>query len=48
MGVVVEGLYDGQIFKSERVMVKHSNEYRAPKDGERPQELYKTLLQNET
>ena len=48
MGVVVEGQYDGQIFKSERVMVKHSNEYRAPKEGERPQEIYKTLLQNET
>ena len=48
MGVVVEGQYDGQVFKSERVMVKHSNEYRAPKEGERPEELYKTLLQNET
>ena len=48
MGVVVEGQYDGQIFKSERVMVKHSNEYRAPKEGERPEEIYKTLLQNET
>lgn len=48
MGVVVEGQYDGKIFKSERVMVKHSNEYRAPKEGERPEEIYKTLLQNET
>jgi cytochrome c-type biogenesis protein CcmE len=45
IGVVVEGRYrrDGQ-FESHNVMVKHSNEYRAPKPGERPHELYKTLI----
>ena len=45
MGVVVEGRYgrDG-VFNSTALMVKHSNEYRAPKPGERPQEMYKTLM----
>jgi cytochrome c-type biogenesis protein CcmE len=44
IGAVVEGEYDGKMFHADRVMVKHSNEYRAPTAGERPQELYKTLL----
>ena len=45
MGVVVEGRYgrDG-LFTSTSLMVKHSNEYRAPKAGERPKEMYKTLI----
>jgi cytochrome c-type biogenesis protein CcmE len=45
MGVVVEGRYgrDG-VFNSTSLMIKHSNEYRAPKAGERPQEMYKTLI----
>jgi cytochrome c-type biogenesis protein CcmE len=45
MGVVVEGRFarDG-VFNSTSLMVKHSNEYRAPKAGERPQEMYKTLI----
>jgi cytochrome c-type biogenesis protein CcmE len=45
MGVVVEGrlAHDG-VFNSTNLMVKHSNEYRAPKAGERPQEMYKTLI----
>ena len=25
-------------------MVKHSNEYRPPKAGEKPQEMYQTLI----
>ena len=45
IGAVVEGSYDGQIFQADRVMVKHSNEYRPPAAGERPQELYRTLVQ---
>lgn len=37
IGVVVEGTYDGSgVFQSNRLMVKHSNEYRPPKDGKRP------------
>lgn len=45
MGVVVEGRYgrDG-VFRSSNLMVKHSNEYRAPTEGERPQEMYRTLF----
>lgn len=47
MGVVVEGRYgrDG-VFESSNLMIKHSNEYRAPKPGERPAEMYKTLMQD--
>jgi cytochrome c-type biogenesis protein CcmE len=37
IGCVVEGTIDEhQVFHSDRVMVKHSNEYRAPKPGEKP------------
>ena len=45
MGVVVEGRYlrDG-VFRCTNLMVKHSNEYRAPKPGESPRDAYKTLL----
>jgi cytochrome c-type biogenesis protein CcmE len=45
MGVVLEGRYrrDG-VFESTNLMVKHSNEYRAPKEGERPQEMYRSLI----
>jgi cytochrome c-type biogenesis protein CcmE len=45
IGVVVEGRYrHGGEFESHNLMVKHSNEYRAPKPGEEPHDLYKTLL----
>ena len=46
MGVVVEGkLHKAGVFESDNLMVKHSNEYRAPTDGEKPSEAYKTLIQ---
>jgi cytochrome c-type biogenesis protein CcmE len=36
IGVVVEGTYSkAGVFESNRLMVNHSNEYRAPKDGEK-------------
>ena len=45
MGVVVEGRYLASgVFHCTNLMVKHSNEYRAPKPGESPQEAYKTLI----
>ena len=45
MGVVVEGRYGrDRVFNATNLIVKHSNEYRAPKAGERPQEMYKTLI----
>lgn len=35
IGVVVEGtMVRGDYFQSDRLMVSHNNEYRAPKDGE--------------
>jgi cytochrome c-type biogenesis protein CcmE len=44
IGVVVEGRLQGDgTFETDRVMIKHSNEYRAPEDGESPDEVYKTL-----
>ncbi|MBI4408187.1 MAG: cytochrome c maturation protein CcmE [Gemmatimonadetes bacterium] len=45
IGVVVEGRYRPTgLFESSNLMVKHSNEYRAPHPGERPEALYRTLL----
>jgi len=44
MGVVVEGRYHRSgVFESTNLMVKHSNEYRKPEHGGRPQEMYKSL-----
>ena len=45
MGVVLEGRYhrDG-VFQATELMVKHSNEYRKPEHGERPQQMYKSLV----
>ena len=44
IGAVVEGQYDGQVFRADRVMVKHSNEYRPPAPGEKPKDMYGTLV----
>ena len=44
IGVVVEGRYDGQSFRAERLMVKHSNDYHPPKDGKAPHEMANTLI----
>lgn len=45
IGVVVEGTYDkSQVFKTSRLMVKHSNEYRAPKEGEAGKDWGKATL----
>jgi cytochrome c-type biogenesis protein CcmE len=44
IGVVVEGTYDKSgVFSSNRLMVNHSNEYRAPKEGEDPKKWQETL-----
>ena len=45
MGVVVEGRYgrDG-VFQSTNLMIKHSEEYKAPKDGQMPTQMYKSLM----
>lgn len=45
MGVIVEGrVGGGGVFEATNLMVKHSNEYRAPKPGEEAHEKYKTLM----
>ncbi len=46
MGVIVEGRYgSGGVFDATSLMVKHSNEYRAPEPGEEAHEKYKTLIE---
>lgn len=45
IGVVVEGTFDkSQVFKTNRLMVNHSNEYRAPKPGEDMREWQKSII----
>lgn len=45
MGVIVEGrVGSGGVFQASGLMVKHSNEYKAPKPGEEAHEKYKTLI----
>ena len=44
IGVVVEGtMTQGGVFKSSRLMVKHSNEYTAPQEGASVEDLYETV-----
>lgn len=46
IGVIVEGrLSHAGVFESKSLMVKHSNEYRAPAPGHKPEEMYKTLIE---
>jgi cytochrome c-type biogenesis protein CcmE len=45
IGAVVEGVWTPEgVFRSHNLMVKHSNEYRAPDGGEHPAEYYKQLF----
>ncbi|MDP3152427.1 MAG: cytochrome c maturation protein CcmE [Archangium sp.] len=45
IGVVVEGAFSAdQVFRTNRLMVNHSNEYRAPTDGGMPDEAWKNSL----
>lgn len=48
-GVVVEGkLNRAGVFEANNLMVKHSNEYKAPPGmGEKPEETYKTLIKGD-
>ncbi len=46
IGVVVEGtMTKAGVFETDRLMVKHSNEYRAPEEGVDSKELYTTLAE---
>lgn len=48
MGVVVEGRYERSgVFHSTNLMVQHSNEYKAPPEGHRPVDTYKTLIKED-
>jgi cytochrome c-type biogenesis protein CcmE len=48
MGVVVEGRYNRTgIFESSSVMVRHSNEYKAPPEGHRPADTYQSLIRED-
>lgn len=38
-GVVVEGRFDGQLFRSHTLLVKHSETYQPPADGQPPEEV---------
>lgn len=45
IGVVVEGHIDkAGVFVTNHLMVKHSNEYHPPAPGQKPEEMYKTLI----
>lgn len=44
IGVVVEGSLDGKgVFQTDKIMVKHSNEYKAPEEGQDMAAISKTL-----
>ncbi len=48
MGVVVIGRYGtNRVFESQELMIRHSEEYRAPAPGQRPQEMYRSLIKGE-
>lgn len=48
MGVVVEGrLEEDGVFRSTNVMVKHSNEYRPPEEGEHPARAFESLIRED-
>jgi len=48
IGVIVEGrLTRAGVFESDNLMVKHSNEYRAPPEGHAPREVYRTLIRED-
>ncbi|MGQ0815750.1 MAG: cytochrome c maturation protein CcmE [Gemmatimonadota bacterium] len=47
-GVIVEGkLNRAGVFEATNLMVRHSNEYKAPHDEAKPEELYKTLIKQQ-
>jgi len=48
IGAVVEGVWtpDG-VFRCHNLMIKHSNEYRAPPPGTRPAEYYRQLFRKQ-
>ena len=48
IGVVVEGTFDSsQVFQGSRLMVNHSNEYRAPKTDEDVKKMFEEMQKQE-
>ena len=48
IGVVVEGTYDAsQTFQGSRLMVNHSNEYRAPKSDDDVKKMFEDMQKQE-
>ena len=48
IGVIVEGVFTPEgVFRSHNVMVKHSNEYRAPQGAKHPAEYYEKLFRDQ-
>ncbi|HYO57878.1 cytochrome c maturation protein CcmE [Archangium sp.] len=48
IGVVVEGTFDqSQVFQGSRLMVNHSNEYRAPKTDDDVKKMFEELQKQE-
>lgn len=48
IGVVVEGTYDKSgVFRTNRLMVNHSNQYRPPRAGESQKDWQQSLLKEE-
>ena len=44
IGAVIEGtMGEDGVFHGSRILVKHSNEYRAPVEGKHPSDIYKTV-----
>lgn len=47
IGVVVEGTYtEAGVFQADQLLVKHSNEYKAPEEGASAEDMYQTLQQD--
>lgn len=44
MGVVCEGRFRNGVFESTNLLIKHSEEYRPPKAGQTPQQMYKEMF----
>jgi cytochrome c-type biogenesis protein CcmE len=48
IGVVVEGsLSSAEVFETEKIMVKHSNEYEAPEGEIRVEDMYKEMAKQQ-
>ena len=41
---ITKDCLDGKVFNSDRLMVKHSNEYKPPEHSDDAKESYKTLI----